>query len=223
MEIISASNESEPPVRSRSRVRPLLIVALVVWVAAVGFGMKRIWRYENTPGLSFKSPSQWPANSRIARAPDGATLVLLAHPKCPCTRATLGELAEIMAHSDGRLRAYVLFLKPKGMADGWEKTDLWESAAKIPGVTVLSDEDGREAQRFGVATSGEALLYDADGHLLFTGGITSARGHAGDNAGRSAIIALVDHSDTTTAETAVFGCPLFDPNKECPQPDHDSK
>lgn len=223
MELISASTELEVRTSPFRRARPLLVLALVLWAGVVAFGLKRIWRYENTPGAASKSPSQWPSNSGIAQAPNGATLVFSAHPKCPCTRASLGELAEIMARTEGRLHAYVLFLKPEGVADGWEKTDLWESAAKIPGVTVLTDIEGREAHRFGVATSGQAILYDADGHLLFTGGITGARGHAGDNPGRSNIIALVNGTPVTAAETSVFGCPLFDPGNEAPKPDHENK
>lgn len=217
MKIVSSSNESPREDASRKPWRLLVLIALMLWVGVVGFGLKRIWRYENTPGVSFKSPSQWPASSGITRAPNGATLVFSAHPKCPCTRASLGELAEIMAHTEGRLSAYVLFLKPKGVADGWERTDLWESAAKIPGVTVLTDLEGSEARRFGVATSGQAMLFDTEGHLLFTGGITSARGHAGENAGRNNIIALVNRSPVSTTETAVFGCPMFDPSNEAPR------
>jgi hypothetical protein len=124
-------------------------------------------------------------------------------------------LAAIMAHCQGRLTTYVLFLKPPGFADDWEKTDLWQSAASIPGVEAVIDDGGAEARRFRSATSGQTILYDAHGHLLFSGGITGSRGHSGDNAGRSAIVALVNTGAAERAETFVFGCPLFDPNSEC--------
>ena len=35
----------------------------------------------------------------LVRASDRPTLVLLAHPQCDCTRATLGELAEVLARA----------------------------------------------------------------------------------------------------------------------------
>ena len=60
------------------------------------------------------------------------------------------------------------------------------SAAEIPGVEVVSDEDDAQSAAFGAAVSGQTLLYDREGRLIFSGGITAARGHAGDNAGRSA-------------------------------------
>ena len=81
-------------------------------------------------------------------------------------------------------------------------------AAAIPGAQVLRDAGGVEAARFQAATSGQTLLYSAEGDLLFNGGITSARGHAGDNFGKSAIISLVNGGRAEHAETPVFGCTL---------------
>lgn len=96
------------------------------------------------------------------------------------------------------------------MPEGWERTGLWSSAAAISGVMVRADIDGEAARRFGAATSGQALLYAIDGRLLFSGGITESRGHEGDNAGRSAIAALVLGAKTATpAASPVYGCPLF--------------
>jgi hypothetical protein len=120
------------------------------------------------------------------------------------------ELAALMKPLRGRLSAHVLFLQPPGLADDWTRTDLWESAAAIPGVEIVRDRDGVEARRFDAATSGQVVLYGADGALLFNGGITLARGHSGDNVGRDAIIALVRGSAGSSSETPVFGCALHD-------------
>lgn len=127
-----------------------------------------------------------------------------------------------MTHAQGRLTAYVLFLKPAGFSDDWERTDLWQSAASIPGVKVLIDEDGAEARLFNSSTSGQTILYDSAGRLLFSGGITGSRGHSGDNAGRSAITSLLNAGAATRTETFVFGCPLFDKNSECLEWEHES-
>jgi hypothetical protein len=53
------------------------------------------------------------------------------------------------------------------------------------------------------------MLYDADGVLLFTGGITGARAHAGDNAGRQALVALLNEMKPNGRTATVFGCSLF--------------
>ena len=200
------------------KARVLLLAGTISWLLAICFSLWILWGYENTPGKAAEPPKQWPADSKIQPARDHATLVVLAHPHCPCTRATIGELASIMAHAQGRLTAYVLFLKPAGFSEQWEKSDLWRSAASIPGVTTVIDDEGAEADRFHAATSGQTLLYDAGGRLLFSGGITASRGHYGDNAGQSAIVSLVNSGAADLTETSVFGCPLFDPNSECPMP-----
>jgi hypothetical protein len=125
-----------------------------------------------------------------------------------------------MVYGRGRLRAYVLFVKPHDYPESWSNTDLWLTAASIPGVTVLVDQDGIEANRFDASTSGQVLLYDQNGRLEFRGGITESRGHSGDNAGRSAVEALVNGRVAARDQTPVFGCPLFDPDSECRRPNH---
>jgi hypothetical protein len=188
----------------------LLSASGLLWLAVVGAGMGRIWGYENAPGAAAQPPEFWPAESGLQRTRGRATLVMLAHPHCPCTRASIGELALLMARCRGRLNAHVLFIRPDGLGDGWAQTDLWQSAAGIPGVTASLDADGVEARRFRAETSGQVLLYDAGGRLLFSGGITGSRGHSGDNAGRSAITSLVTEGATERDRTLVFGCSLFD-------------
>lgn len=81
-------------------------------------------------------------------------------------------------------------------------------------MNVVNDGDGVEAKRFGAFTSGQALLYDAQGQLRFSGGITDSRGHEGDNAGREAIEAILAGKTATTTLTDVFGCGLFAPASE---------
>ncbi|MGA9771572.1 MAG: RedB protein [Blastocatellia bacterium] len=192
-----------------------LIGVCGVWGLMIGVGLCLLWAYENAPGPVVAPPSQWPADSRIHLATDRATLVMLAHPHCPCTRASIGELARLMTQAQGRVTTYVLFLKPPDFSDDWEKTDLWQSAASIPGVNVIVDEGGVEAQRFQAVTSGQIVLYDALGCLLFSGGITGSRGHFGDNAGQSAIVSLLNTGKADRSETFAFGCPLFSADSEC--------
>lgn len=186
----------------------------MAWIAAVAFGLGFLLQYESTPGRVGVIGAHWPATSSIQRSGPNPTLVMLAHPRCPCTRASIGELAQIVAGTHGKLNAYVLFSKPPGAGADWEDTELRRSAAAIPGVTVLTDADGREADRFGAETSGHTLLFDSNGALLFSGGITASRGHAGRNAGESAIIAAVNGKRSDRARTPVFGCSLIRPPGE---------
>ncbi len=197
---------AQPHVTKRSL---WLWVFSIFWAVAVVAGLSVLWAYDNTPGTSGTSPARWPAETRLVRAADRPTLVLLAHPQCSCTRATLGELAEVLARTSRRPKTYVVFLKPSGFPENWEKTDLWRTAASLPDVTVVRDDEGLEAARFGASTSGQTVVYDSEGELLFTGGITGARGHAGDNLGRKSVLELLNRGKAERSWTSVFGCRLF--------------
>lgn len=196
----------------KSTTQSIVISCSVLWLSAIGVGVGMLWSYENSVGAAGYPPVHWPANTRIELASGEATLVMVAHPHCPCSRASIGELALIMTQCQGRVSAYVFFVRPEGFSDQWVKTDLWDSAARIPGVTVLDDEGGVEAARFNAVTSGMTMLYDARGELLFSGGITGSRGHSGDNDGRSAIVALLTNEQTDQSTTPVFGCSIVGPD-----------
>lgn len=188
----------------------------ILWLLLAATGLWILFEYENTPGIAAAPLVKFPSESRLNRTPNLPTLIMLVHPHCPCSRASMGELELLMAQTQGRIKTYVLFLKPGSFTDDWEKTDLWQTASEIPGVEAVQDKDGREAELFKAATSGQTFLYDADGKLLFKGGITAGRGHSGDNDGRRAIVALLSGDKADQTETAVYGCPLFNQNSDCP-------
>jgi hypothetical protein len=188
----------------------VLVPALaVIWLSGVGSGLWALWAYDNRPGVAAQPPSRWPDGSALRASTTTPTLVFVAHPQCSCTRASLDELAEILARAASRPKTYVLFLKPSTTDDSWDQTALWKQAASIKGVIALRDDEGTEARRFGVETSGQTMLYDAHGALVFSGGITGSRGHAGDNDGEQTLVALLSGREPQRRTTSVFGCPIF--------------
>lgn len=185
-------------------------VAALAWLLLVLVGTARLWDYQAAPGTAANAPAKWPSASCIHRVSGLPTLVLFAHPHCPCTRAAIDDLARLVANVPGRVATEVRFLHPRDTAPGWERAELWDRAASIPGVTVASDDGGVEATRFGAATSGQVVLYDADGGLRFAGGITAGRGHEGDTLGARAVVDLIDAGTADRDTTPVFGCHLFE-------------
>jgi hypothetical protein len=192
-----------------SKTFSIRLVLGALWLFLVGAGFVVILDYQNAAGSTGATPEHWPAGTRLQPARDRNTLIIFAHPQCPCTRATLEELNRVLAHAQGRAAAQVLFFKPAQFPDSWAHSDLWQSAAAIPGVDAQVDVDGRQAKLFGAETSGYVLLYDTHGQLLFRGGITGSRGHEGDNAGENAVVALVTGQPTEVKQTRVFGCSLI--------------
>lgn len=181
-----------------------LAMALIV---VVGF-MGGLWRYKATPGAGGTAPPFWPAASGIERAAQGPTLLMFAHPKCACTQASLAELRGVL--EDGGMDATVLFAIPDDLTEDWTHSAAWELAASIPRLKALPDHGERAAHLFGARTSGQVVVYDAAGRLMFAGGITAARGHVGDNLGRQQVANLARGSAADASQTPVYGCALAD-------------
>jgi hypothetical protein len=192
-----------------SRIVPAL------WILCVCAGLGGLLVYGNTPGAPAASPEAWPADPAGAELEtDHPTLIMFAHPRCPCTRSSLHELERLVAQVGGRIRGRILFQRPSDAEEGWERTELWRIAEAIPGFRAEVDPDGRAARAFGAETSGHVVVYDPDGRLIFSGGVTAARAHEGDNRGRDAIRHWATTGEVTESRTRVFGCALRDAGED---------
>ncbi len=187
-----------------------LLTACALWVLAIGVGFHVLVDYELQAGEPAVAPDQWPASTALRLDPTRANLVMFAHPQCPCSRASVAELTTILTRCPKELRATVCFFDPEGEPADWTHSSLWRAAAAIPGVEVIVDRNARLAARFGSATSGQVFLFDRDGRRLFSGGITGARGHEGENRGRNLVVALARGEVCAASVTPVFGCSLHD-------------
>jgi hypothetical protein len=194
------------PRRRPSRV--WLAAGFVLWLVLVFGSMAALWRYKSTAGARGSTPTSWPTASLIHRRAGTPILVLFAHPQCPCTHATLAELQGVLSRPHEQADAVALFAVPAGSDASWTKSSAWSIASAISGLHVSKDGDGAEARLFGAATSGHVVLYDGAGNLVFSGGITGARGHEGDNAGAERLASVLRGRGNAGATTPVFGCAL---------------
>jgi hypothetical protein len=186
-----------------------LIFAVALWLGAIGTGMAFLVSYSRNPGTTGAAPGRWPPEAGIARQPGTASLVVFLHPECPCSRATIAELARVMAKVQRRTEVSAYFLRPGEWTDASIEGSLWQAAARIPGVKVVADWDGKIARRFGAETSGTVAFYDEKGDLGFFGGITGARGHEGDNAAGDTLTRLLQTGSSGNIQTRVYGCSIF--------------
>jgi hypothetical protein len=189
------------------------LIAVVLWFAAVAGGASIALHYANTPGPAGSALRVWPAGSGIERVSGHSVLLVFVHPECPCSRATLGELAILMAQigpaGREKLTPYVVFSAPSAVSGVWSETELWKDAAAIPQVRIVRDRNGLEARNFRALTSGHTLLYGSDGRLLFAGGITASRGHVGWNEGLEVLTASIHDGSPRLRARPVFGCSLL--------------
>lgn len=182
----------------------------VVWLGGIVAGFAAWERYDATPGAIPRQPV-------VEHHSSGPwTLVMFVHPRCPCAHASLGELQVLRSEMPADVEVRILFVRPAGACEGWEQDSLWAAATQLPGVRVECDPCGEEAQRVGATTSGHVILRGAAGATAFQGGITRARGRAGDNPGRRAIAAILRGDLSADRVAPVFGCPLFT-RSACPE------
>ena len=191
----------------RLLIRSAILAAAVIWTATIAVAYREMRRFESTPGLPASAPRMFPAASALPHGDGRWMLVMLIHPHCSCSRASVQELGEILQKAPRTMRTNVVVYRPRGMQAGWERSDVWDAASRLPGVHVVVDEDGREARRFGGFTSGQTFLFDGAGRLRFAGGITSLRGHAGNNRGRADVIRIAA-SGAGEGTHPVFGCAI---------------
>jgi len=194
---------------TRHRPRLLMAAGLLIWLLTIGTGLGMLWAYAGTPGTPAAAAATFPANASFTTDARGPILVLFLHPQCSCSRATLTELARLLAHAPVPAAMYALVYRPAGAGAGWDQTDVWRSAAAIHGMHVIPDVGGAQARVFGAFVSGQTMVYGASGALLFSGGLTSARGHEGDNDGRTAVTSILAGGQPATRRTPVFGCYLY--------------
>lgn len=182
-------------------------VWLSLWAISVAGGMLALTSYSTAPGQQVNAARQRPASSALGFHSDVPTLFVFLHPRCSCSRATVSELSRLLATNPRCwVRGAVCF--PGGVDDSWADTTLVTDMAQLSDVAPFADHHGRECHRFGARTSGHVMLYSRSGTLLFSGGITSGRGHEGDNPGLDQLRRALDGEVTNVTEFPVFGCPL---------------
>lgn len=192
-----------------------LPLVLTSWALVVVGGWTVVTRYEVTPTPRAITPPAWPTSATLDAPTERPVLLVFIHPHCPCTRATVTELDLLATRVHTRFDLRAVFVCPPGTDPGWEESAIWRATARIPDLTRVVDRNGRLARAFGAAVSGETLLYDRDGALLFAGGITSSRGHEGMSLGRQTLEAWGRQETPDVASTPVFGCPLLDDAGAC--------
>lgn len=184
---------------------------LLAWGLALAVGFGALLAYQMQAGMPAALPEKWPFDAGMPFDARRSNLVMFAHPKCPCSAASLEELKIILTRGRGALTVTVCFFHPPGVPADWAETSLTRAARKIPGLNVVLDREGTITEKFGAMTSGQIVLFDARGQRLFAGGITGSRGHAGENQGRLTVLALAKGELCAPATTPVFGCALHGP------------
>jgi hypothetical protein len=191
-----------------------IAIACLLWAISIGLGLYLLMNHEITPGAPPQAPPiKFPKDTKLKLSSDKDTLVMFVHPQCPCTTASLKQLAPLSLNQN--LNIQLVHFKPSITPDGWKEEWQLDDWTKQKTVQVIEDSDGHEAKRFDAKTSGQTFLFNPSGALLFHGGITAARGVTGDNVGFNTLLKALARDKTAEAhdpnlkKSLVFGCNLL--------------
>ncbi len=179
----------------------------IAWAMALMIGFALLMRYETTPGPVGQAPVSWPTDSALGRVEDAPNVVVAVHPRCPCTRASLAALTGLLERSASRASVRLLVFRPAASGVDWAGSPP-PAVVPRPGVSVVDDPGGVEAARFGLATSGATIAFDAGGRKRFVGGLTAMRGRPELSGGGRALLAVLGVGGPGVGSAEVYGCPL---------------
>lgn len=189
---------------------PITRALIGLWFLCCVGAVALLALYSQTPGEAGAAVPVLADPVAIDPDPNRPTLVMYLHPRCPCSSASVEELARLQRRLDGRFATRVVFSVPADLPEGWHESSLWARVGRLADCQRIVDPRGELTRRAGAATSGTVGLYAADGRLVFWGGITPSRGHAGDNLGSDAIAGYFN-KQSHRPRADVFGCPLTGP------------
>jgi hypothetical protein len=170
------------------------------------YGFHELMLYSGSPGKSSTILGAWPSSSKLSR-PKHDHIVMFIHPGCSCSKASVSELSRLMSKASD-LTVQVVVMKSAKLEKLFDKNPLIEAVKKIPRTKIIYDQDGIEANLFHAETSGLTNLYNKKAELVFTGGLTMARGHEGGSEGKDAILSYLQGQQAKKS-SLVFGCNIF--------------
>lgn len=192
-------------------------VAIVVWAIAVYSGYAAFTRHEFEAPPTQTVPQSFPMSAGPLATSD-PTVLAFVHPQCPCTRATISQLAEIAATHGAHLSLRIYFYAPSGKPTEWVEGATWRMASEIPGATFIHDTDGQMARAFHAAASGTVYAFNPQGDLLYAGGLTASRGHVGQSTGGDALLQIARGDPPSIRSAPAFGCLIFDEGQNQGEP-----
>lgn len=182
-----------------ARERAAWVIGFLAWGVALAGGFHQAMHWEFQPGRAGSNPTAQEAST-------GKPLLIVAlHTQCPCSLATIDNLLTLTADERKKLDITLIYTGP----DPKHSKILSKAASLAEAKTVFANEVAVLA-KYGARTSGQAYLYSPTGDLIFSGGLTEARGVPGDAIGMSAIRNTLE-GRPCPKQAPVYGCALQTP------------
>ena len=182
---------------------------------AIVIGNWLLFEYSNRPSDSGQIKNHL---SQIDSLPDAltnknassekrSTILVFYHPHCPCTVATIRNLERSWTRLSQDSTILAFAYRPSETGDSWISSTS-TGILKRMGANVIVDPDGQNCTKFGVLTSGHLLVYNDEGALQFSGGVTSSGGHEGDCPAISDLVQKISNQSKQAKQWPVYGCQI---------------
>src|SRR5580704_15703661 len=125
---------------SLPRVRKRSLVLLATWGAVVVSGILFLEADAARTGDGGTPAGRWLAGSRIQLDDRRSTLLIFLHPHCPCSRASVGELAYIVDRCRDRVSVHAILLGTPFL-DRWGCPKSSEILPALPMSTLIQIEE----------------------------------------------------------------------------------
>src|SRR5262249_48877716 len=109
---------------------------LAAWGFAAAGGVLLMAADAVDPGDPGAPPARWPAGAAGPLDGRRPRLLIFLHPRCPCSRASLGELAALLDRCGDRVAARAVVFRPRYGREGWFPPDLRTALGEISGLEV---------------------------------------------------------------------------------------
>lgn len=166
----------------------------LAWALGIGGSLALSMRYESTAGDAGK-----PGKGAEA----GRELVMVVHPDCPCTGASVRALRKLLATATVPVKARLRIVAYGKPSHPVTEEKYARALPKLEAAYISADEANA---KFGAMTSGHVTAF-LDGNPVFSGGITSGRGVESDSESQQRLREFLS-GKPTDAVRPVFGCAL---------------
>src|SRR5687768_13393663 len=95
------------------------LLAFLIWWALIVGGYGLLFRYSFAVGKASPAPRSIPSSLAASVPLMKPQLFVALHPHCPCSRATVSELAKILTRATNSSDVTLLIFKPANEPDAW--------------------------------------------------------------------------------------------------------
>ncbi len=193
--------------KKKSSTKLLLLVSSL-WIGGICAGTIAMLEHGFDPGKKCDAPLNIPPElTALSRNDKPLTVFIAVHPDCPCTGASLEQLDHLLARNPDSVEVVGIVRAN----DPWQSksSSYWKRLEAIPNAHPVADPEGKFAALLGTYVSGSTVAYGQRGNLLFQGGVTASRGHAGPSQALDDLESIARQlAPLELCSTPIFGCSL---------------